>query len=150
MTSPTAGAISAPIVGAHFRPPAKQLLACLPAGTTLVCVPEPTNPYDPKAIKVFIAGEDIPPGQWPALEAALDGTGYLADDLVAVGVRTQIGYIADSDGKIIRERGGNGNREMAEAAAAAGFVEGELLGTLAFDSDGQAMFRLELYATGEV
>lgn len=143
MTSSTTCSISAPIVGAHFRPPAKQLLACLPSGTPLVCVPEPTNPYDPKAIKVFIAGEDIPPSQWPALEAALDGTGHLVADLVADGVRTQIGYIADSDGKIIRERGGNGNREIGEAALAAG-IEGEFLGTLAFDSDSQAMLHLEV------
>ena len=54
---------SAPLVGAHFRPPAKALLAALPSGHPLLLIPEPTNPYDPNAIAVFLssatANQDI-------------------------------------------------------------------------------------------
>lgn len=43
-----------PIVGAHFRPPAKAIIAALPMGCPLTLVPEPSNPYDPNAIAVFV------------------------------------------------------------------------------------------------
>lgn len=48
------------IVGDHFRPPAKALLKVLPFGTPLQLVAEPSNPYDPNAVKVMLQSKDIP------------------------------------------------------------------------------------------
>lgn len=42
------------IVGAHFRPPAKGILAALPLAHPLIFKPEPSNPYDANAIQVLI------------------------------------------------------------------------------------------------
>lgn len=49
-----------PLVGMHFRPPAKAILAVLPARTKLRLVPEPDNPHDPNALRVEVATSDIP------------------------------------------------------------------------------------------
>ena len=49
-----------PIVGVHFHPPARAILQCLPGGCTLSLIPEPTNEYDPNAVKVVVETQDIP------------------------------------------------------------------------------------------
>ena len=46
--------ITTQLVGAHFRPPAKALLAVLPAGHPLFLRPEPTNEYDSNAVQVVL------------------------------------------------------------------------------------------------
>ncbi len=46
--------ITTQLVGAHFRPPAKALLAVLPAGHPLLLRPEPTNEYDANAVQVLL------------------------------------------------------------------------------------------------
>lgn len=46
--------ITTSLVGAHFRPPAKALLAFLPAGCPLALRPEPTNEYDENAVQVVL------------------------------------------------------------------------------------------------
>ncbi len=51
--------ITTQIVGAHFRPPAKALLACLPAGHPLWLRPEPTNEYDENAVQVLLRSESL-------------------------------------------------------------------------------------------
>ena len=48
-----------PIVGAHYRPPAKALLESLPVDTPLSLHPEPENEYDENAIQVLIASGAI-------------------------------------------------------------------------------------------
>lgn len=53
--------ITTQIVGAHFRPPAKALLACLPAGHPLVLRPEPTNEYDENAVQVLLRSTTLAP-----------------------------------------------------------------------------------------
>lgn len=50
----------APIVGMHFRPPAKLILEYLPSGTPLMLVREPDNPYDENAVKVMLLPEHLP------------------------------------------------------------------------------------------
>lgn len=49
-----------PLVGAHFRPPAKAILQVLPAGSPLRLIPEPDNPVDGNALAVHVATADIP------------------------------------------------------------------------------------------
>lgn len=51
--------ITTNIVGQHFRPPAKALLACLPAGHPLFLRPEPTNEYDENAVQVLLRSESL-------------------------------------------------------------------------------------------
>lgn len=65
-----------PIVGAHFRPPAKALLASLPSGQELWLRPEPTNPYDENAVQVLLRTESIPQECWENLLIQASGQGY--------------------------------------------------------------------------
>lgn len=70
--------ITTSLVGAHFRPPAKALLACLPAGHPLHLRPEPTNEYDENAVQVLLASSSIPTDEFirDELETQLAGQGY--------------------------------------------------------------------------
>ena len=50
-----------PLVGAHFRPPAKALLQVLPSAFKgLRLRAEPSNPYDPNAVQVVLVTDEIP------------------------------------------------------------------------------------------
>lgn len=53
--------ITTQLVGAHFRPPAKALLAVLPAGHPLFLRPEPSNEYDANAVQVLLRSTDLTP-----------------------------------------------------------------------------------------
>lgn len=125
--------VIAPLVGMHFRPPAKLVLAALPAGAKLVLVPEPENPYDHKAIKVLVAPGEIPVSQHETLALALPATGF---DLFEVLAMEQVflGYVADSEGKLCQTRGFNGNAEIAAAVGVEGWPAPAVL---AFDPSGQ-------------
>lgn len=70
-----------PLVGSHFRPPAKVLLASLPAGHPLELRPEPSNPYDPNAIAVYLDAHTLPAEAKEELVNTLDGSGFDLDDL---------------------------------------------------------------------
>lgn len=48
------------IVGARFRPPAQDILNVLPAGTPLMLVRQPENPYDARACAVMLDWADFP------------------------------------------------------------------------------------------
>lgn len=48
--------LTAPIVGMHFRPPAKDVINLLPGGCRLILLREPDNPYDAAAVKVLVPG----------------------------------------------------------------------------------------------
>ena len=135
------GELLVPLVGAHFRPPAKQVLQCLPAGARLGLVPEPENAYDSKAIKVTVACEaEVPSRQYDNLRALLEGTGTELEELIGGGTVApdlQLGYIADSDGKQLSASRLPGNREVGQMMAA-GLVEA----TLAFGADGKPQVRV--------
>jgi hypothetical protein len=70
-----------PIVGAHFRPPAKALLSVLPAGHPLTLIPEPTNEYDPNAIKVVMKSYQLPADLLPTIDDAVANAGFTLDDI---------------------------------------------------------------------
>lgn len=74
----SAETITTQLVGAHFRPPAKALLACLPAGHPLFLRPEPTNEYDSNAVQVVLRTTTIPQDEFLAdeLETQLAGAGF--------------------------------------------------------------------------
>ena len=71
------------LVGAHFRPPAKQLLTALPAGQSLLLIPEPDNPYDSNAVKVAVVPETIDIDN-AIINSALEGTGSVIEDFSPV------------------------------------------------------------------
>lgn len=75
--------IQTPIVGAHFRPPAKALLACLPAGHPLYLRPQPDNEYDENAVQVLLRSTTIPTDEFlcDELETQLSGQGFSLEDV---------------------------------------------------------------------
>lgn len=91
-----------PLVGSHFRPPAKQLLLALPTGTFLRVVLEPENPYDPNAVGVFFdpraeGGPQIDPLE---VEAVLGGTGFSTEDILGpLAGLLHLGYIGKTGAK---------------------------------------------------
>lgn len=60
-TRQSGDSITTQLVGAHFRPPAKALLACLPAGHPLLLRPEPSNEYDANAVQVVLLRSTLEP-----------------------------------------------------------------------------------------
>jgi len=129
--------LQVPLVGAHFRPPAKQVIAHLPSEARLVLRPEPENPYDAKAIKVFGLMSEVPETMLDDLNLALDGTGHELADLLDQK-EVWLGYIGDSDGKLCKGQGLPGNREVAEMAhAVIGEAWTEAVGRLSFLPDGK-------------
>lgn len=99
--------ISIPLVGMHFRPPAKEVLSVLPLGTELMLVPEPTNQYDMNAIAVVIDMAEFPVNRLPVLDAILREP-FDASELCAQGP-LQLGYLAATGKKTAM--GGPGNVE---------------------------------------
>ena len=87
-----------PIVGMHFRPPAKALVATLRPGTPLVARREPDNEFDPNAIRVLVTSEVImaqpdPSGEFSAaIESALSEFGFSLRD-IAAQAEWHLGYI---------------------------------------------------------
>lgn len=72
--------ITTQLVGAHFRPPAKALLACLPAGHPLLLRPEPTNEYDDNAVQVLLMRDSL-----ESLLADVDFSAELENQLAGQG-----------------------------------------------------------------
>jgi hypothetical protein len=128
--------LAIPLVGSHFHPPAKQLLACLPAKAELRLEAEPQNPYDSEAILVFVAVGEIPDNQLENLEIALQGTGYTLEDLNDQG-EFPLGHLAASGGKpSVKFSAGVGTKEVWSAC---GGDLGELSAVLGFLPEGQPM-----------
>lgn len=100
-----------PLVGAHFRPPAKWVLEVLPAGASLRLQPEPGNPYDPNAIQVWVRPQAIPAEARAELEGILAGAGWSLEELLSLE-ELQLGYVGDSKGKVCLKEGWPGNAEV--------------------------------------
>ena len=81
-----------PIVGAHFRPPAKAILQILPGGCPLTLTPEPTNPFDSNAIKITVATTDIPETQHEELENLAGGFGVSLEEILGKS-EWHLGYV---------------------------------------------------------
>lgn len=107
-----------PIVGAFHRPPAKQVLSVLRTDTNLLLVPDPDNPYDPKAVKVLVDLTGLRIVDFEALRDALEGTGHDPHDLLSSPEPLQLGFLADSEGKalskltVLEGPGLSGNRAV--------------------------------------
>jgi hypothetical protein len=135
------------IVGSHFVPPAKVLLANLPAGTPVRLVPDPENPYDAGAIRVTLKGQDIPEESWSELEVALPGTGNSLDEVRAQS-SVMLGHIAATGGKPLIKA----NQAMPGLVGNTRFAEHDLAsapGTLAFGPNGEALVVVEAQSDEE-
>jgi hypothetical protein len=137
--------ITAPLVGMHFRPPAKAVLAHLPSGASLILVPEPENPYDEKAIKVLVSPDQVPASQYDGLAADLVGMGLDLDEVLQTKSEVKepiwLGFIADSDGKVCKQRPvPTGNREVGALLTESGMDR--LVCTLAFEPDGKPVVQV--------
>lgn len=127
------------LVGAHFRPPAKLVLAHLPAGALLTLVPEPDNPYDEKAIKVFANPQDIPESEHAELEAELPLAGSSLDELLSQD-EIWLGYVAASSGKPLANRPDLvGNSEVLAA-----LTQADVKSSLQFGGQGEPLIKVQV------
>jgi hypothetical protein len=125
------------LVGAHFNPPAKWILAVLPSGTPLELAPEPDNPYDPEAVKVLVWPARIPSSHYEQLEESLAGTGFTVDGLLVEGPIT-LGHLAREGGKPLQGKPWASNREISKHMA-----QGNWTCRLAFSGDGDHLVVVE-------
>ena len=79
------------IVGGRFRPPAIAIMKSLRLGAPLSLIPEPSNPYDPNAIKIEIDTPIIFENS-SDLEDNLAGAGFEPSELEA-SPSWHLGYI---------------------------------------------------------
>lgn len=119
----------ASIRGMHFRPPAKSILAALPANHPILLQPEPDNPYDQNAIKVLVDLDELPESSHAAL--------LVADvDIPAIretqGAYFHLGYIA----KEIAQEWIAGWKDCD--------IDTMVQATLAFDLSGKPLAKLQL------
>lgn len=98
--------ITTNLVGAHFRPPAKALLACLPAGHPLYLRPEPTNEFDENAVQVLLASSTIPQDEFlrDELNNQLAGQGFDLETVLGEP-EWHLGYLP---------KAAKGNKELEE------------------------------------
>ena len=84
-----------PIVGAHYHPPAKAILAFLPVGQPLQLIPDFENEHTteefPNAIAVWIDGRGIKPPISDEAEANFQGYGFSSDEIL--GDYWKLGFI---------------------------------------------------------
>jgi hypothetical protein len=90
-----------PIVGSHFRPPAKAFIQSLPVGQLLLLRREPTNPYDENAIMVRVVTEALPQGDqgdifWEDFLVISVGMGYYQDNVLEEE-EWHLGYIPKTE-----------------------------------------------------
>lgn len=121
-----------PIVGAHFRPPAKGILAALAASTPLILIPEPGNPYDPNAIQVIVDLQQNDDQDWDLIERECSAFGFTIDQLRSQG-RWHLGYVPRENPPKVPI----GNASLI-ATGVFGYND-ELGGELAFGPKGQAL-----------
>ncbi len=134
------------IVGAHFRPPAKQLLACLAQGQRLRLEEDNENAYDPAAVRVMLDLTDaegmplLDEFQIIQLETELPNAGLTLEQLMSGGP-VQLGFLPAQDGKpLAKARLAEpellGNQQVRELMP-------EVLASLGFALDGSPRLILE-------
>ncbi len=93
-----------PIVGAHYRPPAKAILSGISPGTKLFLRAEPSNEFDVNAIQVLINTDEIKHEDHENLNSELSGYGQSIKDLQASD-EIHLGYIPRQIAKVLKESG---------------------------------------------
>lgn len=136
------------IVGAHFRPPAKQLLGHLPTGAKLQLLPQDDNPYDPAAVQVLVDPQQIPSERWEQLDQELLETGNTVEQVMSGGP-VQLGFVPAQAGKPLEKAraaqphlGLLGNVQVRELLGQEQSGQISLTTTLTFAIDGSPMAEL--------
>ena len=106
------------IVGAHFRPPAKQVLGHIAQGTELIVQEDNNNAYDPAAVQVLFDPALIPDSEYSSLEPELNEAGITLEQLMSGGP-IQLGFVPAQSGKPLAkaraaEPGLLGNHQVRE------------------------------------
>lgn len=109
------------IVGAHFRPPAKQVLAHAPAVAELFFQEDNQNAYDAAAVRCIFDPKHIPESEFLALESELLEAGVTLEQLMSGGP-IHLGYVPAQDGKPLAKArqdspGLLGNQQVREIMA---------------------------------
>lgn len=131
---------SAPLVGMHFRPPAKALLQALPASHPLELRPEPTNPYDANAVAVWLDAQTLSDDALEELRHTLPPMGCDLDELFEKQF-WQLGYMAKGNAEIhhapiaLRIEGHN----TESAVSGEGFLWNGFPAKLGFDGAGKPL-----------
>lgn len=131
---------SAPLVGMHFRPPAKAILQSLPAAYPLELRPEPSNPYDPNAVAVWFDASHLPDEALEELRHTLPGQGSDIESLCDQRF-WHIGYIAKGEAAIYQSDIAHiieGHNEDA-AISGEGFLWTGFPCKLGFDGTGKSL-----------
>lgn len=123
------------IVGAHFRPPAKGLLSCLPAGSKLLARREASNAYDANALQVIwpTSGVNSELGlgvMRDEVQKNVEGFGSSADE-VFTAPEWHLGYVPRTEAAL-----------LAPKMDAMGLSE--LSGELTFAATGGAQIQFEV------
>jgi hypothetical protein len=93
-----------PIVGAHYRPPAKAILSAISPGTKLFLRAEPSNEYDINAIQVLIKPDEIQEEDYDNLNSELSGYGQDVGEILTQS-EMYLGYIPKEIAKVLKESG---------------------------------------------
>lgn len=135
--------ITTQIVGAHFRPPAKALLACLPAGHPLALRPEPTNEWDENAVQVLLLSASLQPLLAEPffrdeLERQLSGQGFDLEQVLAEP-EWHLGYLpkAAKGNPALQEWNVGVQKAVHEVCRNADFEQAQIACLLSFDSAGK-------------
>jgi len=100
---PNSNTFVVPLVGAHFRPPAKTIIQSLPAAYQLELRPEPSNPYDANAVAVWFDALNLSQDAIDELSSTLPGSGGNIEDLIEQRF-WQLGYLAKEHAALHQER----------------------------------------------
>lgn len=87
------------LVGMHFRPPAKAVLAHLASGCQLSMFRETDNPYDEYAIQVRVEPSAVPESQCDDLANECASMGKDWTGIVAEGQPVHLGYLISAGNK---------------------------------------------------
>jgi hypothetical protein len=128
--------VSAPLVGMHFRPPAKAILQHLPADCPLQVVPEPDNAHDEHALQVFVKSADIPASQHEDLASAAQLFGHSIEDILAQE-QWHLGYVKATEALHLQPR-------IMQLAADTNTDEICVPATLTFGASGKPLVTMEL------
>ena len=137
--TPNKNTFVVPLVGAHFRPPAKVIIQSLPAAYPLELRPEPSNPYDANAVAVWFDASALSADAKSELESTLPANGGNLDDLLEQRF-WQLGYLAKEHAAIHQERIAfviEGHNEDA-AVSGEGFLWSGFPCKLTFTGSGQS------------
>ena len=116
-----------PIVGAHFRPPAKALLGVLPSGFKgLRLRAEPSNPFDSNAVQVLLCSDELPHELAPRISDACLPFGF---DSAAIYEQAEwhLGYIPKGIAAIVQPQ-----------------ITSDIRGELSFDAFGKPFVSVTL------